>query len=134
MSRQITWRDPINFSNDDITREENKMPSKTVPDQTLTVKQILDRYRRGIPANVKQRIPIYEGEESDFPELQHMDLAEREEYIQARHEELLEITDRLKKREEAKKIEAMKRQWQKDNIKEAVKKQEEHNQQQQNPQ
>lgn len=68
--------------------EQNNLPSKTVPDQTLTMQEILTRYARGLPiSNGKQ--PIYHGEE-EMPDFRTMDLVEIQEYkeeVQARIQE-----------------------------------------------
>ncbi len=60
--------------------EINKLPSMTIPDQTMTIKEILDRFTRGLPLDAG-KVPIYEGEEYT-PDLRFMDLAEREEFIE----------------------------------------------------
>ncbi len=39
--------------------EINEEPSKTVPDQSLTVKKLLDNHTRGIPSMVKNYEPQY---------------------------------------------------------------------------
>jgi hypothetical protein len=59
----------------------NKQKSLTVPDQAMTVKQIMQRYARGLP--VEQFQPIYDeniDEDSEYlPDPRTMDLAERQE-------------------------------------------------------
>jgi len=69
--------------------EQNNKPSMTVPDQALSVREILLRFARGIP--VDQHIPIYEDVESpdDFlPDPRTLDLAERQQYAEMVQEEL----------------------------------------------
>jgi len=66
------------------------LPDMTVPDQSMSVKQLMDRYARGLPLE-GERVPIYNGEEDDLPDLAHMDLADREEYINNAKEEILNI-------------------------------------------
>jgi hypothetical protein len=60
----------------------NKQKSLTVPDQALSIKQILERYARGLP--IEQFKPIYEqniDEDSEFiPDPSTMDLADRQEF------------------------------------------------------
>lgn len=55
-------------------QEENTMPSMTVPDQTMSVAELLDRHRRGLPVHGDLH-PIYHGEE-EMPDLRRMDLSE----------------------------------------------------------
>lgn len=78
--------------------------SKTVPDQTMTMRQLLDRYARGLPlAGAKE--PVYYGEE-DLPELHRLDLAEiqelRESNKQRIHEQQQDL-QRQQREEQAKK-------------------------------
>jgi hypothetical protein len=60
----------------------NKQKSLTVPDQAMSIKQIMERFARGLP--VEQFKPIYDeniDEESEFlPDPRTMDLADRQEF------------------------------------------------------
>ena len=60
----------------------NKQKSLTVPDQAMSIKQIMERFARGLP--VEQLKPIYDeniDEESEFlPDPRTMDLADRQEF------------------------------------------------------
>ena len=63
-------------------------PSQTVPDQTMSIRTILDRYAKGLPTT-GMKIPIYEDGDIDnyIPDPKTMDLAERQEYAkQARQD------------------------------------------------
>lgn len=64
-----------------------KLPSKTIPDETLSIKQILERYARGLPIG-GGRVPIYEGEDNDLPDPRTLDLAERQEMAESFREQL----------------------------------------------
>jgi len=68
--------------------EINNEPSLTIPDQTMTVREILTRFSRGLP--IEQKIPIYNESESDeyIPDPRYMDLAERQELSEMFKEEL----------------------------------------------
>lgn len=78
--------------NDD---EHNTEPSKTVPDQAMSVRELLQRYANGLPLGGGKE-PIYEGEDGDGIDPRRLDLAERQELeIEARRE-LAEIEERLK--------------------------------------
>ena len=75
--------------------EKNFGPSLTVPDQAMSVRQILERYANGLPLGGSKE-PIYEGEDGDGIDPRRLDLAERQELeIEARRE-LAEIEERLK--------------------------------------
>lgn len=79
--------------------EKNFGPSKTVPDQSLSVGEIMRRHARGLPIT-GERVPIYEGEDNDLPDLSRLDLAEREQIIRDSRSELDEINDRIKANEQ----------------------------------
>jgi len=52
-------------------------PSLTVPDQTMPLKTILERYARGLP--VGGRTDVYYDEDDDMPDYRTLDLAEIQE-------------------------------------------------------
>ncbi len=69
--------------------EVNNKPSMTVPDQALSVREILSRFARGIP--VEQHAVIYEDVDTpdDFlPDPRTLDLAERQQYAEMVQDEL----------------------------------------------
>ena len=62
--------------------EENSQPSLTIPDQTLSVTEILARHTRG--QDISQFIrAIQHGDDQDLPDLARMDISERYDYIEA---------------------------------------------------
>lgn len=82
--------------------EASKMPSETVPDQTMSIREILTRYARGLPL-AGERVPVYSDDpENDLPDLQHLDLAERQEILEERKEELEDIKRRVAERKKSK--------------------------------
>lgn len=60
------------------TGEVNLQPSMTVPDQTMSLREILDRFARGLPVG-GHKVPLYDDGENDLPNFQTLDLAERQE-------------------------------------------------------
>ena len=80
----------------DKNYETNNEPSLTIPDQTMTIREILTRFSRGLP--VDQKIPIYNESDSDeyFPDPRYMDLAERQELSEIFREELYQIKESSK--------------------------------------
>lgn len=100
-----------------IEGEKNFPPTKTVPNQTLTIKEVIERYRRGIPLP-QISTPLYTGE-LPVPNFAAMDLSERTEYIEEltrRNKELqddlrikeAELDKKKKKRDRDKRIEEYK--------------------------
>lgn len=75
--------------------EKNFGPSQTVPDQTMSIKEILERYARGLPMDGK--VPIYEGEDGDGIDPRRLDLSERQEIARLYTDELNEIKSRVGK-------------------------------------
>jgi len=71
-------------------------PSETVPDQTMSIRTILDRYARGLPLDVK--VPIWD-ENADLddiiPNPNQLDLSERQEFAEQARQELEQIKQKL---------------------------------------
>lgn len=70
-------------------------PSMTVPDQTMSLRTILDRHARQLPLTLPGSIPVYNGEDDDGVDINHLDLVDREDYINARKQELADIKQRI---------------------------------------
>lgn len=64
--------------------EVNDKPSMTIPDQTMSIREILTRYARGLPLGGGQ--DVYYDEEDEMPDIRTMDLTDiadmRDEYLQ----------------------------------------------------
>ncbi len=72
------------------------MPSLTVPDQSMSIRTILERYSRGLP--VGGRLDEYYDEENDLPDPRTLDLAERQELEELYKFELNEINNKSRKK------------------------------------
>lgn len=75
--------------------EVNNVPSLTIPDQTMSLREILRRYAAGYPVE-GQKEPQYLGEEDDMPDIKKMDLSEIEDYANE-YKKHIEIFDNVKK-------------------------------------
>lgn len=84
------------------TGEVNTSPSMTVPDQTMSVREIMDRYARGLPVG-GSRLPQYD-EEDDMPDIKTLDLVERQELAYQYGQEI-DMLRKPKKRASGKKAE-----------------------------
>lgn len=73
----------------------NNEPSLTVPDQSMTLKELLVRYAKGLPL-ADAKTPIWEGEEGFDVDPKRLDLAEVEELAEKAREELKAINERVK--------------------------------------
>jgi len=71
--------------------------SQTIPDQTMSIRTILDRYAKGLPVS-GYKTPIYEdGDIEDvLPDPRTMDLAERQEFKKRAKMEANSIMTRYK--------------------------------------
>ena len=76
--------------------------SKTVPDQSMTLRELLIRYAKGLPLE-GTKTPIWEGEEGFDVDPDKLDLADREELAEKAREELKAINERVKEEVEKKK-------------------------------
>lgn len=90
---EIKFNTPYNREDKPHYKEYNEDPSETIPGQTMTVLEMVERYRKGLPVEAG-KIPIYNGEEP-LPDLNDMDLADRQLVIEHYAEQLLEIRQRL---------------------------------------
>lgn len=73
--------------------EVNDQPSRTVPDQTMSINEIFRRYAQGLPLGGERM--VYYDEEDDTPDLDAMELTDRMDYIQELAEKL-EAEDKAK--------------------------------------
>jgi len=90
-------RTPWNFEKHQQPKIIRNKPSMTVPDQSMSVKEILDRFARGLPIDGR-KVPLYEGE-TDMPDIRGLDLAERQAMYEAAEQELKEIKEKLNKKQ-----------------------------------
>jgi len=72
--------------------EVNNEPSETIPDQSMSIRTILERYSRGLPIS-GEKTPIWQqGEDyNDLPDPRTLDLAERQEYVELYQQELKDL-------------------------------------------
>lgn len=77
--------------------EINLLPSLTIPDDSMSVQEILHRHVRGLPLS-GQKVPIYD-QFSDLPDPRRLDLAEQQELRQKFTQELFELRSNEAKRQ-----------------------------------
>lgn len=93
---------PLNAKHFPESREYNYQPSKTLPDQTLSLKELLDRYTRGLPISGPQMHPVFNGDEDFFPDVRRMDISEIHDLKQLVKEDIQNQKDDLTKQQTAK--------------------------------
>lgn len=70
-----TWSSYLDDRPDLVAGQVNIEVSLTVPDDTLTPKQIIERSMRGVLPSIG-RVPVYRGEEL-YPDFEKLDISER---------------------------------------------------------
>lgn len=77
----------------------NDEPSMTVPDQSMSIKEIQTRFAQGIPVSNLEKIGVYNGEEDfwDGRDPRTMDIVEINETIQFRKQQIAEAKTRVEK-------------------------------------
>jgi hypothetical protein len=68
-------------------------PSQTVPDMTLSLQELVQRYTRG--QSVATFTPVYYGEDEEFADVSRMDPIERIEYARFIREKISETRHSL---------------------------------------
>lgn len=85
----MNWNTIYNRHN--TIEEVNNLPSLVVPNEAMSIREILVRYSRGLP--IDSKVPMYD-EENLLPDVKHMDLAD----LQTMRENIaLEIEDKKQK-------------------------------------
>lgn len=82
--------------------EINIMPSKTIPDQSLSIPDILKRYAQGLSFNGVQ-VGEYDEENPDLPDFKKMDLSEIDEFRKYAAAKVKEAQDNVTKQMEERK-------------------------------
>lgn len=75
--------------------EKNYGISLTVPDQTLSVREIIDRYASGTLPDVMKGEEFYS---EDLPDLRHLDMSELHELRQQARQDVKDLNEEIKNR------------------------------------
>lgn len=67
----------VEFKNEDY----NGQITMTVPDQTLSIQQIVENHVRGLPNNLKMREPIFLGDEEYYPPINSLDEIDKHDML-----------------------------------------------------
>lgn len=85
-------KNSLNYDYNEQKGEVNTLPSMTIPDQTMSIRTIVDRYTKGLP--VSAFTPIYEGEDFYMPDPKTLDLVDRAELLESAKQEVASIKSR----------------------------------------
>lgn len=72
--KKIVYKSALNAEEFPYDGEVNNEPSLTVPDQTMSIKTILERYARGLP--IGGRTDEFYDEDDTMPDYRSLDLTE----------------------------------------------------------
>lgn len=82
-------------------QKKSNKPSMTQPKQTLTIKQILERFTRGLPVNAEVKTPSYSTApqfgDPDLEKMRHADLFEKEQFSKAFSQDLAQAKEHANK-------------------------------------
>lgn len=91
--RTYNIRTKRNYDANEQLYEWSPLPSLTIPDQALTMSEIMSRFAQGLPVH-GEKVPVYNGDE-ELPDFQRMDLADKQEYLELNAAYVEEIKQRL---------------------------------------
>lgn len=89
---KLKIKTPYNYMEFDRDDEVNDEPSLTIPDQTLSIPEILERYARGLPIGGANE--GYYDEDDDLPDPRTLDLEERFQLAEKYQNEINSINSR----------------------------------------
>lgn len=85
----------LNYDPADWPGEKNNMPSMTIPDQAMSIQEILRRFAQGLPLG-GQKVPLYDEDiPFDAQEFQRMDLADKQEFMEANKRRMEQLQSEL---------------------------------------
>lgn len=87
--------------------EVNYSPSLTIPNEAMSLREIMDRYARGLPLSRSNKTEVYHGEE-EMPDLHTMDLSEIHDLAEANTARLKDYND-FQRRQQEQQLEAKER-------------------------
>lgn len=71
---------------------------KTIPDQSMSIQTIVERYVRGLPSDVEHKTPVYVDGDVDLEKVARMDFAEKAAYAAELQQERDQIVAEAKER------------------------------------
>lgn len=84
------------------------MPSETVPDQTMSMRTILEKYAKGQPLSGSVKTPVWNGVDP-IPDLRKLDFVERQELMEQLMQEYKSIKAQKETDDQKRKTEQAKR-------------------------
>lgn len=98
MATKIKFRKPYDDGYKGKYDEHNRLPSLTIPNQSMTLREILKRFASGLPVT-GQKVPLYEGEDFDVPHFHRMDKVDQEQAKIDIRNELKDLVGKISKQQ-----------------------------------
>ena len=96
------WLTKWNYDPLDQPGEVNNLPSMTIPDQSMSVMELMQRQAQGLPLGGGRK-PIWDGEEF-MPDLARLDLTERMELMKKAQQEFYELRNKQEEKRRRKPV------------------------------
>lgn len=75
-----------------------KGPSKTIPDQSMTISEIMRRFASGLPVE-GAKVSVYDGEDELLPDMAKLDLADRQELLEQTRDNVKSLQSKLRQKQ-----------------------------------
>lgn len=82
--------------------EYNTGVSLTVPDETLSIRELVRNHTRGLPSNVVAKTPVYLGDEETYPFYDHLDEIDKHDLLHAAKQEINAIQSEFAEKQKQK--------------------------------
>lgn len=90
------------FVTKEVRGEKNGKPSKTNPTMGVDLKQAINAVSKGLPLNLKSKMPVYHQDEQFMPKPQTLDLVDYEQLYKDNQKNLEEKRKKVKDYEQKK--------------------------------
>lgn len=81
-------------------RWKGRRKSRTIPDQSMSIQEIVKRFVRGVPVDIVQREAVYSDQnDHDLEKLSRMDFGEKAEYARHMSEQSERLATEIQERE-----------------------------------
>lgn len=105
------FKNPYDFKNHKKKYEVNNMPSKTIPDQSMSIPELIKRYASGLPLG-GQKVPMYDTDDThdilNGRPFASYDLSEQHNIVKNAKQEYQETINRLRNKPEVQQTEEQK--------------------------
>lgn len=85
----------LNYHSVEQKHETTSLPSTTVPNQSMSIQEIVKRYRAGMPVDVPAGTPLYTGDGEPLANMDHLDLVDRQAYIDSVADTLVSLKQKI---------------------------------------